>query len=217
MKTGSPKNQRDNRATKSGFTLIELMVSLAIFAFMTAFLLAKYGTFDQNTLLTNLAYDTAITIRSAQSYGLNVQGVLNASTCNGQAGFTAGNPCFFYPYGVHFGNPTPNNQFILFTDLNQGTANAGLYTGSNEDVSKYTMNRGYTIQSICAGTASSTCAQLSSLDITFKRPNPDAIIDGAQLVGGPVTNQAYAKITLTANGLTQSVVVQSTGQISITN
>ncbi len=212
----------------SGFTLIELMVSLAIFAFMTAFLLAKYGTFNQSTLVTNLAYDAALTIRSAQSYGLNVQNAVNSQgtnlTCSGQTGYTSGNACFYYAYGVHFGGTTPTNRFILFVDLNTGQSNSGVYVPNDspnvEDISTYKMNTGYTIQGICAIQAgSSACTPLSSLDITFKRPNPDAIIDGTLLSDGTtkITNAPYAKITFVANNTTSSVVVQSTGEISVGN
>jgi len=208
MKIGSPKTK--NRAAKNGFTLIELMVSLAIFAFMTAFLLAKYGTFNQSTLVTNLAYDAALTIRSAQSYGLNVLGtVSNSSTCTGQTGYSAGNPCFYYPYGVYFALSTPN-QFILFADID-GTGKYDSGT-SGELISTYNMNHGYTIKSICAGTLTSCTPLSSSLNITFKRPNPDAIIIGD---GGSAVS--YAKITFVANNTTSSVVVQSTGEISVGN
>ncbi len=59
---------------QKGFTLIELMITVSIFAIMTALLVAKYGAFNNGVLLTNLAYDIALNIRSAQSYGLNTKG-----------------------------------------------------------------------------------------------------------------------------------------------
>jgi prepilin-type N-terminal cleavage/methylation domain-containing protein len=204
MMRGSLKKSRGT----GGFTLIELMVSLAIFAFMTAFLLAKYGTFNQSTLVTNLAYDAALTIRSAQSYGLNVQGttVQSATNCN-NVQISANSTCFFYPYGVYFdlSNPT---RFIFFTDIN---GNGQYASSSGELISTYNMNKGYTIQSLCAGSLSS-CTSVNNLNITFKRPNPDAIIIANN--GSPVT---YAKITFVANNTTSSVVVQSTGEISVGN
>jgi prepilin-type N-terminal cleavage/methylation domain-containing protein len=74
---------------QKGFTIIELVVSVAIFAFMTAFLVARYGTFNQGVLLTNLAYDVALTIRNAQSYGLNVKSLPagdDENSCNSNPG-----------------------------------------------------------------------------------------------------------------------------------
>ena len=211
------------------FTLIELLVSLAIFAFMTAFLLAKYGTFNQNTLLTNVAYDTALTIRTAQNYGLNVQNATTDETvgCGTGAQYSSGGSCFYYAYGVHFDGTGDHNAFTLFLDLNTGQIGAGVYVlplpgnTPSEVINTYKMNTGYSIQSLCVGSDANHCTNVNSLDITFRRPIPDAVINGEDAVGGtPSTsqsNQAYAKITLTANGSTKSVVVQSTGQISITN
>jgi prepilin-type N-terminal cleavage/methylation domain-containing protein len=198
---------------KKGFTLVELMVSLAIFAFMTAFLLAKYGNFNQSTLLTNLAYDTALTIRSAQSYGLNVQGTTNNS-CTGVY-YTPGTVGFCYPYGVDFNRAYPTS-FVLFTDLN---SNGQYATSTGEVVSTYNMNRGFSIQGICVGASASSCTQLGSsdqVDVTFKRPIPDAIIK-AKISGTWQSNSAYAQITLTANNSTTTVVVQSTGEVSVGN
>ena len=91
-----------------GFTIIEMVVSIGIFAFMTAFLVAKYGTFNQSVLLTNLAYDTAITIRNAQASALNVQG---AASTTGVSSLS-----FTNAYGVHFGGATPVNQFVYYVN-----------------------------------------------------------------------------------------------------
>src|SRR4051812_36480456 len=74
-----------------GFTLVELMISVAIFIILTVLLVAKYGNFNQGVLFTNLAYDMALTLRTAQTYGLSVQNQEQSSQ-----------PIFQYPYGVSF-------------------------------------------------------------------------------------------------------------------
>ncbi len=56
-----------------GFTLIELVISIAIFVIMTALVVAKYGNFNQGALLTDTAYDIALVLHTAQSYGLSVK------------------------------------------------------------------------------------------------------------------------------------------------
>ena len=100
------KNQQQSNR---GFTLIELVITIAIFAAMTTYLLAKYGKFNQSLLLTNLAYDVALTIRTAQSFGLNVKAVTtNAEYVT---------PSFDFPYGAHFDSrSTKNKSFIFFAD-----------------------------------------------------------------------------------------------------
>src|ERR1035437_3827885 len=93
----------------AGFTLVELMVTVGIFLFMTALVVAKYGSFNDGTLLTSMSYDVALSLRSAQSYGLNVQSYNSSNQFN-------------YPYGIHFSSAAgSNNQMILFVD--SGTTN----------------------------------------------------------------------------------------------
>ena len=203
----------------AGFTMIELLVSISIFAFMTAFLVSKYGTFNQSVLLTNLAYDTALTVRSAQTFGLNVQGTATSSPS--VLGFN-------YAYGVHF-DPAKPTQFILFVDLcgtnkfETGAScsnNALLTLGATAEIqSTYSFRQGFTIKSICAGTGSGSCVAISSpyaLDVIFKRPNPDAIIQNT--TNGATNPAQYAKVVMTAtDGSIKAIVVQSTGQIAVTN
>ncbi|MEI6057774.1 MAG: type II secretion system protein [bacterium] len=206
-------------ARSAGFTLLELLISISIFAFMTAFLVAKYGTFNQGILLTNLAYDTALTIRSAQSYGLNVQG--QASTTAGLA--------FNYAYGVHFDIDNPT-QFIMFVDLCQDLRYRKFgppmllcrngTTHVNEIISTYTFRKGFSIEHLCLGSMLD-CKPLNTgegLDVTFKRPSPDAIIQNTATDIDPAVRHTYAEIGLKAtDGSVKRIIIQSTGQVDIAN
>jgi len=206
----------------SGFTIIELIVSIAIFAFMTALVVSKYGTFNQNTLLVNVAYDMALTVRTAQSYGLSVKSVDGSSNV-----FTA-------PYGVHFdvtSNPTSNNKFTLFVDKPQ----KGFYDSSDptEAITTYTLNSGAYISKICLGTVDSNCSVLGDLkldssntgdiDITYRRPNPDAYFcNGGHpglLTCPSFSSKPIVFITVTSADKTnsQNVVIRKNGQISVEN
>jgi len=100
---------------KRAFTLVELMVSVGIFLMMTGLVVAKYGNFNQSVLLTNLAYDVALTIRTAQTYGLSVR---NNDLSNSSSDFQSG-------YGVHLDTSTRpdsnsgnnfNQEIIFFAD-----------------------------------------------------------------------------------------------------
>ena len=56
-----------------GFTLIELMVTLAIFTIMTSVIMANYPGFNNKIALEVLAQDIALSIRQAQVYGISVR------------------------------------------------------------------------------------------------------------------------------------------------
>jgi prepilin-type N-terminal cleavage/methylation domain-containing protein len=181
-----------------GFTLVELVISVAIFAGMTALLLAKYGTFNQGILLTNMAYDVALTIRNAQSYGLNVK---SAARDQNQFG---------YPYGVHFA--MNSETFIFFNDTDNPSNFK--YDGSLEDITITKMKRSVIVNALCLGTGPNDCGiQPTVLDVAFKRPNPDAII-----TGDTATQYSYGEIQIMGtDGSTRKIIVRSTGQIAVQN
>ncbi len=190
-----------------GFTLIELVVSIGIFALMTGILLSKYGNFNNSVILTNLAYDVAITIRTAQSYGIDVKGVENPNN-NNQVEYNN-------PYGVYFdrSNIDKSKQMIFFADFN---GNDKYNSGSNEEINTYILKRGMYISALCAGSSSSDCStNRTKLNILFKRPDPKAIISNDE--NCPIDCN-YGRIELTSvDGSKKYVEVRSTGQISVTD
>ncbi|MEK7184739.1 MAG: prepilin-type N-terminal cleavage/methylation domain-containing protein [Patescibacteria group bacterium] len=140
---------------KKGFTLIELMITVSIFAIMTALLVAKYGTFNNGVILTNLAYDIALSIRSAQSYGLNTRGDSNTNTFTGT-------------YTVSFVK-NEKSFSLVGSDLNKVT----------------NIKRGSYISRLCVGTDQSSCqsSPIDALSIAFNRPEPNARINGNNAYG----------------------------------
>ena len=196
---------------KKGFTLLELIVSLAIFTFMTAFLLAKYGTFNQSVILTDLAYDTAITVRNAQASALNTQGVSSSTAL--------GNLVFNNVYGVHF--VAPANSFIYFVNPSAvGSSQSPSQTYVNNQsqiIGTYTMKAGDSVSTICINSPCPSGTSEHFLDVSFQRPNPDATITSVSIAGATTTS-SYADITIMgSDGSTRDIVIQGTGEISVTN
>ena len=141
-----------------GFSLTELIVSIAIFLLITSIVMVSQYRFGSKILITNLAYDVALGIRQAQVYG---------SSSRKAAGALLGNE-FNRKYGVHFG---PTDYFILFVDLNDD----GVYdssdntsTGcvsSSECVSFFKVERGNSISDFCGGSTCKSGGAISGLDI----------------------------------------------------
>lgn len=200
---------RKGGGISAGFTLVELMVTVGIFIFMTALVVAKYGSFNDGTLLTSMAYDVALTLRSAQSYGLNVQGYNSTNSFN-------------YPYGIHFSSAAGNKQMIFFADSNPTN---GVYnSGTDGLITTYTLARGGDVKSVCVGTGSGAlCTSPSNgiVDITFKRPDPNAIIVAPGSSSCPTNAPpcAYAEIKLenASKNSTRTIVVRGTGEIAVQN
>ena len=68
--------------------------------------------------------------------------------------------------------------------------------------------------SICAGADAGDCGVVSTLNISFKRPNPEAIILGDDNLGN---NYANIVISSADESATRSIIVTKVGQIYVKN
>jgi len=199
IKSNTKKYKQSKKTTPSlmlGFTIIELIVTVAIFVVITSLVLVKNNKFNSSVQLSNLAYEVALVIRQAQVFGISVRGT-------GADSFSAG-------YGIHF-NASNNTSFVFFSDLD----NNKKYDGANELIETLSTRGGNHVSSFCVVNNSNveTCSNSgSTLDITFKRPNPEATIKtnfGAE-------NYRTAKIYISSSSGEQRIVsVQFVGQISV--
>lgn len=203
-----------------GFTTVELLVSLAIFIVMTSLVVTKYGNFNQSTLLTDTAYDVALTLRLAQSYGLSVK---NASAAGSAANFS-------YPYGLDFNTGTAAScgsvssaptTLVLFADSNPAVTPDGLCGANDAAISTAVLTRGARLSAMCAGSDVDNCHlqsnQASRMFVSFIRPNPEAVICGIRSNGQSMgCTNAYAEITIAgSDGSTRVITVRQNGQISV--
>lgn len=183
-------------------------------------MLVRQSRFNSSTVLRSLAYSVALSVRQAQVYGTSVVGTTtSAGNCVG--GFYNAGICYASAYGLYFDVSTPTT-YILFADLN----NDGKYQ-TNEYVKPFNLNNGYVISNFCANgvngaAAISRCAasSINTLNIIFKRPNPDASFNAFNASGLPIAGDVYsgAYIQLQVTGdtaNTKSVSVLVTGEISV--
>ena len=187
-----------------GFTALELLISISIFTLMTTLILIQSKQFEQGIILTNVAREVAVHIRTAQNYSLNVR----------KAGDS-----FDVGYGVHFSKASgENTKVILFalpkssliqTDVDVYSENA--IAGSEI---LYTIKNTIYIEELCAGSTEISCFSKNSLDIFFYRPNLDAVICAEGPCG--LSPYAYARITLSLpDGNKRYVTVTKTGLVSV--
>jgi len=184
-----------NLETTKGFTLVELLVTISLFVVLTTIVLFSQSKFNGSVLLTNLAYDVALTVRQAQTFGVNVR--------------ESSADVFDKAYGVHFDISDPAH-FVLFAD--SFGDDKKYTTGSDSEVNSYSIKRGNKVSDICVTSSGTSDCEINKLDITFLRPEPDAIFESDPAKSG-ITE---AKIIISsANGDKRNVLINSTGQISI--
>ena len=195
-----------------GFTLIELVVTMGIMAVITAVTLANHSKFGGQVMLRNLAYEMALIVREAQTYGVSVRKIDKASITNFDAG-----------YGVYF-NTNDKTHYTMFTDTHAeggGSGGDGMYKTTLEQVTEYTIGRGYKLNKLYAINNSGTRLDADncptgnpSLDILFRRPEPDAII---RFCGDETNIYNAAEIELISpRDDTMKVLIEVSGQISVT-
>ncbi len=214
-----------------GFTLIELIVTISIMFIMTSVVIFDYHMFNDDAIISTLAYDISLTIRQAQDYGINVKEQSGAD--QGQQISQLSHEDFNHAYGVHFDLGTPTKYFIFLDQDGNGQYNPG--PPSNDSiVALYNLQAGNTINQLCVypnnGVNSTYCSDSNDslfstigpgfkiLDITFKRPDPDAIVKSFGSDNNPyhVESQLTAQIEIKSpKGIYKLIVVEPTGQISV--
>ena len=206
----------DARSKKTGFTLIELLVVLGIFAIIMSVALFDQAKLSSNVLVTNLAYETALAVREAQTYGISVRSASSSSTGG----------LFDKAFGVYFDMSTPT-KVVVFGDSDDD----GIYDGPEELQSLYEIKnqRGNKIIAVCLGNGGGvgglplSCTLPSAnysatTSIMFRRPNPEAVFNKIAAGGStPTTGPAVIVVNNTFGTNCRAIIVEVTGQIRVEN
>lgn len=191
-----------NKKFGYGFTIIELVVVIAIVVIITGVVLLRQRDFDNTTLLKNTGYEFALSVKEAQSYGVSVRR---------EVGNVGGR------YGIHINLDSPKST-ILYTD--NSVENNSYDVGEERQVNEF--EKSFSIKSICVVPmgGEEECSNVSDssikgLEILFVRPNPDAHLYVVR-VGNVLESVSKARVTIgNARGKTIDVVITSIGQVSV--
>jgi len=165
MQTYSPSLTLRSRtcfrfSRERGFTIAEIVVVIAIISFVFAVVIAKYKDFDSTSILKNLAYEVALSVREAQ--------VMTVSTSNIGGGNILQNQGQ-NAYGVNF---TANSStYELFSDTNGNNA----YDAPGELIKLITMTQGAKISALNERRSGNGSTQfpITTATIVFHRPHLD--------------------------------------------
>lgn len=192
-----------NFVMTAGFTIAELIVVIAIFSIITTVALLDQNRLNSSVLITNLAYETALSIREAQVYGVGVRNFSANTQFGGQ-------------FGVYFNINNPD-QVVLFNDKD---SNYQYDSGEAEYLYSFTNQRGNKIKALCLGDLSgSPCTPISgprvlSLRILFKRPALEAMFFGGD-TGPNSSGPAYIVVDDVDGSNCRAIIVEQTGQIRV--
>ena len=198
--------------SQNGFTLIEMLSVLAIFSILTAVVVFNYTKFRSDTILTNMAYEVALSIREAQIYGISAR---------------RGGPAdYSIPYGIFLTKDSETYSLFADTGSDTNTTPDGIFSGTgcgtlmdsgfDTCVTTYSLQRGVKIRFLKINKGSSSClpASADNVSILFKRPNPEPILASVP----SETPISFVQIVVEApDGATRYVLVYNNGQVTVTN
>ena len=149
------KIEHRNYITEKGFTLVELLTSIAIIALMSTMLFTNYRRAGVGIDLTSSAQQLASKIRIAQNNSLGTKKFNDLTPLGG--------------WGVHFDSDNLRSGYILFADSNGNYA-----FDSDEAYSTSTLPIRVELDTLVTG--SSTVE--SVVDVVFSPPDPRTYING---------------------------------------
>lgn len=192
------------RSKKSGFTVVELMVTITIVVLVTGIVLVQYSSFNSSVLLTSQAYKTAFDLRETQSLAISSKGKNNT---------------FREEYGLYF-NLSASGQYILFQDSDDLIP--ARYEIGEEIGSPTIVDPRFQITQMCVSTSAvNVCGlgtqNVTTLAVSFERPDFDAAFYST---GPTVANIQTALIYISSindAAVSKIVRVSASGQMSVEN
>ncbi|TAL48936.1 type II secretion system protein [Patescibacteria group bacterium] len=204
-----------------GFSLVEVLVSLAIIGLILAVVLYNQSDFSDKIALTNTANEIALDIREAQVSGVSVKEYQPSSNE------------FTFAYGVVFnlnsaaGTLGPKS-YIYFIDRGNvnGSYNTSAWStcavgGATECLKINMLTRSNIISKICAidSTNTNQCTPtVGRFDVTFLRPDPSARFVFRNSSGNVISfpNHKGARVYVQSpKGNQKSIFIYTSGQISV--
>lgn len=204
MKYLSNKRIQSNATDEGGFTLVELIVTISILVLIIGAILVQGRGSRDGLYATNEAYEAALLIRKAQSFGVSVGESKTGS--------------FDLGFGVYV-STSDLSELTLFGDGDGGpTSRNDFFEGEPDDsVEEVEILGNDVLIDVFCGTSASieTCSDggsLNNMSIVFQRPDPDAIITGND---GAVSFDSARIDVISLTGVRKRILVFSTGQIAV--
>ncbi len=197
------KAKQTQTQSESGFTLIEMMVVIAIFVIITAIVLSSLPRFRERTRLDLVAQEVALLVRQAQTFTTSTRAFGSATN--------------FPSYGVYFkkGDPDPDT-LILFADKIVDKKYNGTACGqtNSECLEQFTLPKSIKIAKIIS--PSPNCPEQDYVHISFVRPETDAyFVSGNAPHCSPSSYEITLQNNESSDPATKTIHVWNTGHIYV--
>ena len=212
-----------------GFTLVEMIVVLAIITIITTIALLGQSSFNRSMVLTDTAYTIAFSVREAQALGISSRAFAGTPDAG---------------YGLNFTNQSPTiTSYKLFADTAPAAPGDTQYPGicpGHPDVPKtnpeakpgdciqtveaevvrtYGLNNGFYISRFCGrrSNGSQRCngPAMDSLNIVYLRPNTQSVITAVNGNVRTALEDATIRISSPDGQIERCIYISKVGQVSV--
>jgi len=184
---------------QSGFTLVEMLVAIAVALVFVGGMLFSRGDFDSTVRLGSIAREVALIVREAQTFG-----------AGGGSEVSIGQP-----HGIYL-DDSSGSEVILYAESNGSKG----YKPSDNLLENFELPGEYEIDKFCVSGDSSDqdCSGLSQpgdLSVYFVRPSLTANFYSSTDGNASTSQRAIIDIHHESSGNMRSVVIDSAGYITV--
>ena len=188
-----------------GFTLIEMLVVIAIFIIMTAVILVNLPNLRSSASLDVVAQEVAVYLRGAQTYTVGTKAGIGGT---------------FGSYGMHLQKNSSN--FLLFV---KGVPTVGAYQDETDFIQEsYLLPGDLFFKQLCRVDLSNNSFVISAptLDVVYQKPDPEALFYCPDATDNPcdISTNSYVIVSIASRSLPTKqrlIKIYSNGQISVFN
>jgi Tfp pilus assembly protein FimT len=175
-----------------------MVVVIAIIGLVFAVVVARYRDFDSTSVLKNLAYEVALTVREAQVMTISTSNIGGGGVFQNQGQNS---------YGINF--TANSSSYETFSDLNSNKA----YDAPGELVKLNTLTQGASISTINERRAGDPVLySVAGATVTFVRPH----LDTTFVTSSNSNNVIELLVTVrSARGATRTIRILKSGRIQV--
>lgn len=197
------------KKSQPGFTLVEMMVVVAIFLIMTGVILINAPSVREKLSIELVAQELSINIRGTQVYGISTQGKIIIED--------GVEKTIFPSYGIYFDLNNPKEAKIFALPIGDNDLAFDPVANSDAVAETYRIPEGYAIDSLNYFDEDGNKIPANKLVTAFIRPSPRARF----AIGGEGENDAIQNVLITVKSIRESkarqITVYNNGQISVTD